>query len=814
MNRYICIHGHFYQPPRENPWLERIELQDSAYPYHDWNERITAECYGPNAAARILGPDSRIIDIINNYSKMSFNFGPTLLYSMAADKPGVYRSILEADRLSMENFSGHGSAMAQVYNHMIMPLADKRDKYTQVFWGIKDFQARFNRYPEGMWLPETAADTETLETLAGLGIKFTVLAPRQAKRTKKDSKGSKWKDLAGEKIDPTMPYACHLPSGKAIAIFFYDGGIAQELAFGGLLANGEEFAKRLGAAFPQPESQSPSPSEDRPCLVHVATDGESYGHHFKHGDMALSYCLYSIESRDIARLTNYSEYLSKRPPDHLVEIHENSSWSCVHGVERWKSDCGCNTGRPGWNQAWRAPLREAFDWLRDRLAPLFEGEGLKYLRDPWAARNDYIDVVNDRSVENVEGFLRRHASRELTREEKVRALKLLGIQRNAQLMYTSCGWFFDEVSGIETVQVMMYAARAMQLASETAGADLEPEFLSMIEKAPSNVHGNARQAYELFVRPAKVDLLRVGAHYALSSLFQEYDKKTGIFCFDAESAEYEKTEAGKLKLAIGLAKISSRITWEEASICFVVLHLGEQNLTGGVSFFKGPDIYGEMKQDLKSAFEKSDLTGLIRKIDGRFGTDTYTPWHLFRDEQRKVVDQILRLTYQEIESLYRQVFEENYNIMGFIRRLNMPLPRPLSVSAEYVINNDLKKTFNGEIDFEKLSTLIKKAQELSAAIDSETIGYVAGEWVNSMAKSLEGRPEDLNLLEKIRDVLKLLSPLPIKMNLWEAQNVYFSIGRSLYGRLNEKAKAGDEWAGRWAAAFREVGGFVAVKVEQ
>jgi len=441
MNKYICIHGHFYQPPRENPWLEEIEVQDSAYPYHDWNEKITAECYAPNTASRILDSENRIIGITNTYAKISFDFGPTLLSWMERHKPDVYQAILDADKLSMENFSGHGSAIAQAYNHMIMPLANKRDKYTQVIWGIKDFEKRFNRYPEGMWLPETAVDLETLEVLVSLGIKFTVIAQRQAGRVKRIGETGNWVDATDEKIDSTMNYLCHLPSGQSINIFFYNGKIAQEVSFGGLLSDGEGFAKTLLSAF--------NDVNDHPQIVHIATDGETFGHHHRFGEMALSYCLYHIESGNLAKITNYGEYLDKHSPTHIVEIIDNSSWSCVHGVERWRDNCGCSTGsNPGWDQAWRKPLRVAMDWLRDRIIPVFRSEASKYFEDPWNVRDEYIEVILDRSRNNVESFLKKHAARELSRSEMVRALKLLEMQRNAMLMYTSCGWFFDDISGI------------------------------------------------------------------------------------------------------------------------------------------------------------------------------------------------------------------------------------------------------------------------------------------------------------------------------------------------------------------------------
>ncbi|MGH9357560.1 MAG: DUF3536 domain-containing protein, partial [Terriglobia bacterium] len=376
---YICIHGHFYQPPRENPWLEAIELQESAHPYHDWNERVNAECYARNAASRFLDEEGRIVRIVSNYSSMSFNFGPTLLRWIEEQHPGLYHLILAADEESRQRFSSHGSALAQAYNHVIMPLANERDQYTQAWWGIRDFEHRFRRKPEGMWLPETAVNLATLETLAALGIKFTILSPQQARRVRKIG-GHSWKDVTGGRIDPTMVYLLRLPSGKKINLFFYDGPIAKAVAFEGLLDNGEEFAQRLLGAFS--EETRPWPE-----LVHIATDGETYGHHHRYGEMALSYALDYIESRKLAEITNYGEYLERHPPTHVVEITENTSWSCIHGVERWRSNCGCNSGgRPGWNQEWRGPLREALNWLRENLAPRFEAKASSFLKDPWAAR--------------------------------------------------------------------------------------------------------------------------------------------------------------------------------------------------------------------------------------------------------------------------------------------------------------------------------------------------------------------------------------------------------------------------------------------
>ncbi|HCU26098.1 MAG TPA: glycoside hydrolase, partial [Deltaproteobacteria bacterium] len=435
MPRFLCIHGHFYQPPRENPWTGEVEEEKSARPYHDWNARITAECYEPNLGARILDSAGHVVERLDNYSRMSFNFGPTLLAWMEKKAPQVYRGILDSDRESQKKFSGHGSALAQAYNHVILPLATRRDKETQVIWGRKDFEHRFGRAPEGMWLPETAVDLETLEILAEQGLRFTILAPRQARRVRKFEEEI-WREVGVSGIETLRPYRVFLHSGKMLDLFFYDGLVSQAVAFERLLSDGTIFLNRLAGRF--------SGNSTRAELVHIATDGETYGHHHKFGEMALAYVLNHAEERGLT-LSNYGEYLEKFPPTAEVEIVENSSWSCAHGVARWKSDCGCNVGGvPEWNQAWRAPLREALEELRDGWAVFFEQAGADYFDDPWAARNDFIALILDPSPEQREVFLSHHRRRELSPEAQNRALLLLDLQHQSQLMFTSCGWFFDE----------------------------------------------------------------------------------------------------------------------------------------------------------------------------------------------------------------------------------------------------------------------------------------------------------------------------------------------------------------------------------
>ena len=434
MKKFICIHGHFYQPPRENPWSGVIEEQKSAAPSHDWNERIASECYAPNAKTQILNNQDQALQTVNNYSQISFNIGPTLLSWMQHALPKTYQAILEADQKSIAKFSGHGAAIAQAYNHMIMPLANDRDQQTQVIWGIKDFEYRFQRKPEGMWLPETAVDLNTLEILAEQGIVFTILAPGQAQLVKKIG-DNEWTDVSDGVIDTQLPYLCRLPSEKKIILFFYNGRISNEIAFGDLLENGVDFANQITSEFPESSKHS--------RLVHIANDGETYGHHHAFGNMALAYMLYYIETNGLAKVTVYGEFLADNPPEHEVTIIEDTSWSCFHGVDRWKANCGCQQDvDKDWQQEWRKHLRDALDWLRDQLAPLYEEAMSAYFSDPWGIRNNYIDVILDPSKSNISDIFSLSVQNNLPETDRDKIIALLEMQRYAMLMYTSCGWFF------------------------------------------------------------------------------------------------------------------------------------------------------------------------------------------------------------------------------------------------------------------------------------------------------------------------------------------------------------------------------------
>jgi len=500
----LIVHGHFYQPPRENPWTGVVEREYGADPYHDWNERIYAECYAPNAQAQIIGAKNTVERTVNNYEKISFNFGPTLLSWLERHHPETYGKILEADLVSRKTRGGHGNAIAQAYGHAILPLATDRDRLTQVVWGIADFRHRFGREPESLWLPETACDNRTLDLLIEQQLRFVILAPNQAARVR--SAGSQWTSVEDGSIDTTKAYRYFHQdgSGRSIAVFFYDGPAARAIAFEKALVSSEA----LVAVFKRAAARGP--------LVNVATDGETYGHHFKFGDLCLAHTL-EIEAPDEGfSITNYGQYLERYPAELEVQISEGpdgkgTSWSCAHGVGRWSIDCGCHTGgEPGWNQAWRGPLLASLRFLGKRAAGDFESLGSDVFVHPWAARNASIELVLDERRSREE-FLHRQAGRALSTTEQVRALTLLEMQRNALLMFTSCGWFFSDVSGIETIQVMKYAARVIELLDELGLPSPRGQFLEILAESGSNLKdkGTGADVYLQYAEPASVSAQQI-----------------------------------------------------------------------------------------------------------------------------------------------------------------------------------------------------------------------------------------------------------------------------------------------------------------
>jgi alpha-amylase/alpha-mannosidase (GH57 family) len=785
--RYVCVHGHFYQPPRENPWLETVEVEDSAAPYHDWNERIEAECYAPNGASRITNRKGEIVRIVDNYARMSFNFGPTLLKWMAEKTPRTYRTILDADRSSAQRYGGHGSAIAQAYNHIIMPLASRRDAITQIRWGIADFKHRFGRRPEGMWLAETAVNREVLDLMAAEGIKFTILAPHQCARVRPLATDN-WVPTPNATVDSTRPYLVKLDEGRHIAVFFYDGPASRAIAFEGLLNSGEAFGSRLLDGFHAASSNA----SNKVQLSHVATDGESYGHHHKYGEMALSYAMHWIEDNGHAKLTNYGEFLEMFPPQWEAEVVENTSWSCVHGVERWRSNCGCNSGKPGHNQLWRTPLREALDFLRDATATLAEELADPLLIDLWSARDAYIDIVLVRSPDSVARFFDRHAKRPITAEERTTLLELLEMQRHAQLMYTSCGWFFDDISGIETLQVIAYAGRVLQLAGKLfgpTGAALEGRFLEILAHAKSNLPemGDGAWLYRRYVTGLRIGLEQVGAHYAISSIFRNYPEDGVLFCFDLHRDSYESFTSGRGKVAIGRAHLRSRITEENEEICFAVLHLGDQNLSAAVRRYStgGPEngaAFTGFSNNIRKAIQRADLPEVIHLIDRFFGAISYSLTSLFADEQQRILRTILNQTLAEMEDSLRKIYEDHASLLHFLTESGMAAPPALAIAANFAINASLRRTIEGEpFDAAELQALFLRAATDHVALDTAALSFAAAKRIQRAMVQIEdaanaGQSPEAAIRSSLA-IAHALRTMPFDVNLWQAQNIWNELFR-------------------------------------
>lgn len=797
---YLTIHGHFYQPPRENPWLEAIELQDSAAPFHDWNERINNECYNPNSVSKIVDNRNRILDVVNNYSMMSFNFGPTLLSWMENFAPLAYERVIKADIESVQEHNGHGNAIAQVYNHMIMPLASEKDKQTQVIWGIKDFETRFGRKPEGMWLAETAVDDSSLKVLVENGIKYTILSPYQALKFRKI--GDKdWTDVSWGNIDPARPYRYYIKSDptKYIDLFFYDGAISKSVAFDEILKDGNKFVRRLkeGISDSRPYSQ----------LVNIATDGESYGHHTKFGDMALSYVLRVRAKEEGFKIVNYAQYLELFPSEVEVDIKQDSSWSCFHGVGRWKEDCGCSTGgHPGWNQKWRKPLREALDYLRDELATIFDKEGKKYFSNPWQARNNYIDVILDRSELSVKKFQNENFIEGLEAEQKVKAMELLEIQRQAMLMYTSCGWFFSEISGIETTQIMKYAARAIQLAQNFTKKDLEKHFLELLAEAKSNFQefGTGKDIYERFVKPSIVTPKQIGSLWAISSLYQDFEEEEEVYCYRIKKNSYKSLKSGTSQLVMGHIEIQSRITLQKSNVMFALMQYAGGDFHCAIKEFSDESEYSNAQKELFRIFMLHPLTETIRALDEYFGKEYFTLKDIFIEERRKILQIMLKGKMHKFAQSYQEMYTEGKSSIYHMQSLGLSIPDEFKLSAGYTLSkqfNDLIVHSSGFLDHEIIQQAMDinyETKRIGIVIDKKATNTVFSQKVTQnisrLAQSLEIQQAEATL-----EIFDNIEKLELEVDISEAQNIYFNkiyheIGEIIHkmGTLDKVSKSVDK----------------------
>jgi alpha-amylase/alpha-mannosidase (GH57 family) len=798
--KYLCIHGHFYQPPRENPWLNQIEFQASALPYHDWNERVTRECYGPNARARLLGEGGRIRAFLNNYQYMSFNFGPTLLSWLEKAHPWIYDQIIAADRLSMDRCQGHGNALAQVYNHIIMPLASRRDKLTQIRWGLADFRHRFSRQAEGMWLAETAVDSETLRLMAEEGVKFTILSPDQAamvRPLKRSGRPEPWKDVRGGWVDVTRPYRVQLdgPGGNAITVFFYHGPLSRAVAYEQLLASGDKLLARIDSAYNR-EGNSPE-------LINMATDGESYGHHFKFGDMALSWVFDDLKEGDRITLTNYGEYLERFPPQDEARIIENSAWSCAHGVGRWCSDCGCTVGhKPGWNQAWRAPLRQGMDWLAGELATVFEERGSDLFKDPWKARDAYIAVLLHPSTEDRDRFIDHQSRRSLDRSERIEALQLLESQRMALFMFTSCGWFFDDISGLEATQILRYAGRGIDLVRPWVQEDLEARLIEFLAQAPSNdpAYGNGAVVYREKVTPSRIGPSLAAANYAFAVLgwIAVTAARTGRdapFEGMVHSDKEISFNAGSMEGIMGEATVIEPGTGFESTRIYLAYHDPEAG-------------FGCM---VGKAFEAGDLDRMAKEIskgpsvNGGAGVRTtferyvrcvrsYTVKDLIPDMRNALVSGMFRWLDQQIGKTIGGRRAESEAFLSLLQETGGPLPEAPNHILSILIADELGKiagaeTENAPIDWTWLDILARQTALQQIKLDDRFMKQTAQSILGSLMATLASSPKPGEIEDIIR-FLDMCRKIGVEPDLWECRNSFYDLDQDRTFRRALGAESG------------------------
>ena len=819
---YLCIHGHFYQPPRENPDLNTIERQPSAEPFHDWNERILHECYRPNAFARVLNEKGEILRIVNNYEYISFNIGPTLMSWLERQDLQTYQRIVDADRRSCERLNGHGNAIAQAYNHIILPLANQRDKVTQIRWGIADFKARFGRDPEGMWLAETAVDYPTLEVLAAEGIRFIILAPSQAQRcrllTIEGNAAGDWLEVGGNQIDPTRPYRCFLPPAKAgqprrhVDMFFYDGPISRDMGFNDILSSSEHFAGRLGQAVR---------GDHRPTqLISVATDGETFGHHRHGAEKTLAYAVTDVFAQQNWTITNYAHYLSLNPPAWEVELKPVTAWSCAHGVDRWQDDCGCGGGGV-WHQRWRRPLRDALDWLRDQLIEVYEIYGTKFLKEPWAARDAYVYVIRDRGERSIDTFFEAHQAYPLSAAERTDALRLLEMQRHALLMYTSCGWFFEEISRPEGTQILRYAGRAIELAGEVAGLRLEAEFIDRLEQAPSNVEQFKTGAgvYRQLVTSSQVGLEQVAAHYAMSSLFTPYYREQQVYAYTIHQVDYRLQRMGTMTLAVGQLHLVSDITREGVDLVFAVLHMGGWDFHCCIERFEGRLAYTQAKDAVFESLGQASTAQVILAMNQQFGDRAYSLQDLFAEERHRIMQLLSQETLTRLNQLYTQVYRDNYGVLMAFHRDRLPVPPALQVAAEIALTHravsavlaleressdlDSKLLQMGLDQITELEAIAAEANQLSCQLklpDAKTILeslILRGLWQFLYNFNPDNASADINWLKRLTLLGEQFS---LNLSLDRVQELYFQyISEKLLPALNQESGSQSSELGEIAA---------------
>jgi hypothetical protein len=774
---FVTIHGHYYQPPRENPWTGEIQRQDSAAPFHDWNARITDECYGPNGRSRVLDPQGRITALVNNYAHLSWDFGPTLLSDLEKRFPPVYRRIVDADRESVARHGGHGSGFAQAYNHAILPLANLRDKWTQVRWGLRDFAHRFGRPSEGLWLPETAIDAETLRVVAEAGVRFLVLAPHQALRMRRLGEAT-WEEC-GAGIDTGRAYRCYAdPQRKTwVDCFFYDGSLSVAVSFEHLLRDAGNFAGRLEAA---------GRGRGQTSLVHLATDGEIYGHHEAFADMCLAYLFQGEALRRGIRFVNYPEYLDLFAPEHEVQLNftdtgEGTAWSCAHGVGRWIRDCGCsNGGQPGWNQRWRMPLRRGLDALRDLVQGAYLTHAGRHLVDPWAARDDYIEVLLQPGAASREAFLQRHLRAPVDGETRRMIWSLLESTHQAMLMYTSCAWFFADISGLEVQQNLAYAARACELAQPYCTEPLEPLLLAHLEQARSNDPrwGDGACVYRTLVRPRRVGPEHAAAQAALEAAVLDRVLDRPVFQYAVQGT------------------LDPGCCGDEVQ-CTGHLRVEESRRETGWSwdFLVAPGTLAQRAVMLSPAIDPHASLGPFTGTIGLMG--------LQQEVREGIAQAALGQSLEDEESRLRELFREARPAMQVLVDLRLPLPEVHRSLARHCLGETLhalaERLPAAEFAisagwWEGVEQVVREQEKLGLEVEATSLAKPLVDRIHGLLDRALAESSDLAALGHVRAAYEIIAPadrlrLPLART-WIEPRVY-ELALRFRAELNRQAAAGE-----------------------
>lgn len=781
MTTALVIHGHFYQPPRENPWTELVEREAGAAPFHDWNERIHAECYRPNAFARISDTHGRVERIVNNYERISFNYGPTLLNWLERSHPETYARVIEADRESVLRRGGHGNAIAQGYNHSILPLCNERDRRTQIRWGLADFRRRYEREAEALWLPETACDDATLAALVEEGLRYVILSPYQAEAVR-PAGADAWENVSDGRIDTTVPYKYLHPdgSGRSIAVFFYDGQIARGIAFEGLLASSHGL---LGACARAARGGAQ--------IVSVATDGESYGHHFRFGDRCIAYALAVEAGRFGLRVTNYGEFLDGQEPEHEVLVKagpdgEGTAWSCAHGLGRWTRDCGCNASAPGgWNQRWREPLRAAFDLLCDDLAPKFEEAGGRLLRDPWAARDEYVELLGPGGSARREEFLSRHARQRLSDDEKVRALTLLEAQRASLTMYTSCGWFFNDISGIETVQTLRYAGRVVETMEALGLAPPTEAFLEILSGAQSNLleRPTGADIYLRTVAQSRVTPQRVAAHVAVCNLIEPEGREAECEAagYSYRKLDFRKQRHGRVTLETVRLALEEEATGRRHEFALAAMHFGETDYYCALRPFTTSGEYEAAAARLWSHLRAASLPALLRVAQGEFGPEEFGLEALLPQGQGHLSRHVFGKLVARFMEEYEHLYEENRRVIERLQEIGFHPPRELRFAAELTVGLRLEREIRGQRrgagDYRAAVEIARDAARYGYRIDRTSVTRVFEETVTEAARLVVTRP-DADNTRTARALIELGRELGLEANLERGQEIIYEAARA------------------------------------